>query len=208
MTKPVAVGYRDFIPRPVRRPCRDLLNNPRSPAALVNDMLQGQPRRAGDTLGRFLLNTTVGLAGIFDPAEAWFGVPRHSEDFGQTLAAWRVGEGPYLFLPLAGPTTLRDLAGSGADGAAGIATLLGPGEAASGLRYARTGMGLVDSREALIDPVDEMRRSSLDPYTTYRSAYRQRQQADIENRLGPPMTSSTGAFLPSQAARKGADGSQ
>jgi phospholipid-binding lipoprotein MlaA len=196
VARPVAVGYREHIPRPVRRGVRNALNNLRSPVILVNDMLQGEPRRAGDTLGRFLLNTTVGLGGIFDVAEGWFGVPRHTEDFGQTLAVWGMGEGPYLFLPLAGPTTLRDLAGSGVDGAANIAALLGPGAAASGFRYARTGMGLVDTREALIDPVDEMRRSSLDPYATYRSAYRQRRQADIENRLGPTVTSSTGAFLP------------
>lgn len=202
VARPVAVGYREHIPRPVRRGIRNVLNNLRSPVVLVNDMLQGEPRRAGDTLGRFLLNSTVGLGGIFDVAAAWFGVPRHTEDFGQTLAVWGVGEGPYLFLPLLGPTNLRDLAGSGVDGAAGIAGLLGSGAAASGFRYVRTGMGLVDTREALIDPVDEMRRSSLDPYATYRSAYRQRRQADVENRLGPAVTSSTGAFLPTPAEKR------
>jgi phospholipid-binding lipoprotein MlaA len=201
VTRPVAVGYRDTVPRPVRRGIRNLLNNLRSPVILVNDMLQGEPRRAGDTLGRFVLNTTVGLAGIFDVADAWFGVPRHTEDFGQTLAVWGAGEGPYLFLPLIGPTNLRDLTGSGVDGAANVVTWFGQGAAVSGLRYARGGMGLVDTREALIDPVDEMRRSSLDPYATYRSAYRQRRQADIENRLGPAVTSSTGPFLPTPAEK-------
>jgi phospholipid-binding lipoprotein MlaA len=206
VARPVAVGYREYIPRPVRGGIRNVLNNLRSPVILVNDMLQGQPRRAGDTLGRFLLNTTVGVGGIFDVAGAWFGVQRHTEDFGQTLAVWGVGEGPYLFLPLVGPTNLRDLAGSGVDGAASIASLLGSGAAATAFRYARTGMGLVDTREALIDPVDEMRRTSLDPYATYRSAYRQRRQADIENRLGPAVTSSTGAFLPSPAEKRPPDG--
>jgi phospholipid-binding lipoprotein MlaA len=202
VARPVAVEYRNHIPRPVRRGVRNALNNLRSPVILVNDMLQGQPRRAGDTLGRFLLNTTFGVAGIFDVAQDWFGVPRHTEDFGQTLAVWGATEGPYLFLPLVGPTNPRDLAGSGVDGAASIAGLLGPGAAATGFRYARTGMGLVDTREALIDPVDEMRRTSLDPYITYRSAYRQRRQADIENRIGPAVTSSTGAFLPSPAEKR------
>jgi phospholipid-binding lipoprotein MlaA len=202
VARPVAVEYRNHVPRPVRRGIRNVLNNLRSPVILANDMLQGQPRRAGDTLGRFLLNTTFGVAGIVDVAEAWFGVPRHTEDFGQTLAVWGAGEGPYLFLPLVGPTNPRDLAGSGVDGAASIASLLGPGAAATGFRYARTGMGLVDTREALIDPVDEMRRTSLDPYVTYRSAFRQRRQADIENRLGPAITSSTGAFLPSPAEKR------
>jgi phospholipid-binding lipoprotein MlaA len=195
VVKPVATGYREYVPRPVRRGVRNVLNNLRGPVILVNDMLQGEPRRAGDTLGRFLLNSTFGVAGVFDVAEAWFGVPRHTEDFGQTLAVWGVGEGPFLFLPLAGPTTLRDLAGSGVDGAANVVSWVAP--PVSGLRYVRGGLNLVDTREALLDPVEEMRRTSLDPYATYRAAYRQRRRADIENRIGPAVTSSTGSFLPS-----------
>jgi phospholipid-binding lipoprotein MlaA len=200
VVRPVAVGYRDHVPRPVRRGVRNVLNNLRGPVILANDMLQGEPRRAGDTLGRLLLNSTLGVGGVFDVAEAWFGVSRHTEDFGQTLAVWGVGEGPYLVLPLAGPTTLRDLAGSGVDGAANLTTWVAPGVA--GLRYARAGLNLVDTREALVDPVDEMRRASLDPYATYRSAYRQRRRADVENRLGPAATSSTGSFLPSPAEER------
>ena len=202
LARPVAVEYRTRIPRPVRTGIRNLLNNLRSPIILANDMLQGQSRRAGDTLGRFVLNSTVGVAGIFDVAEDWFGVPRHTEDFGQTLASWGVGEGPYLVLPVLGPSNPRDLAGSGVDGAAGVATFLGSGAAVDAFRITRGGLSLVDTREALIDPIDDMRRSSLDPYVTYRSAYRQRRQADIENRLGPPVTSSTGAILPAPLERK------
>ena len=126
-------------------------------------------------------------------------MPRHTEDFGQTLAVWGLGEGPYLFLPVLGPTNPRDLAGSAVDGAANVVTWFGQGAVVEGLRYGRAGMSLVDTREALIDPVDEMRRTSLDPYVTYRSAFRQRRQADIENRLGPAATSSTGPFLPTPA---------
>ena len=195
VVKPVAIGYREYVPRPVRRGVRNVLNNLRGPVILLNDMLQGEPRRAGDTLGRFLLNSTFGVAGVFDVAEAWFGVSRHTEDFGQTLALWGVGEGPFLFLPLAGPTNLRDLAGSGVDGAANVVSCVAP--PVSGLRYVRGGLNLVDTREALIDPVEEMRRTSLDPYATIRTAYRQRRRADIENRIGPAVTSSTGSFLPS-----------
>jgi phospholipid-binding lipoprotein MlaA len=180
----------------VRRGIRNVLNNLRGPVILANDMLQGQPRRAGDTLGRFVLNSTLGLAGVFDVAEDWFGVPRHTEDFGQTFAVWGIGEGPYIFLPLLGPSNLRDLAGSAVDGAANVVTWFGQGAVVEGLRYGRAGMSLVDTREALIDPVDEMRRTSLDPYVTYRSAFRQRRQADIENRIGPTVTNSAGPFLP------------
>jgi phospholipid-binding lipoprotein MlaA len=200
VARPVAVGYRDYIPRPVRRGVRNVLNDLRSPVILLNDMLQGQSRRAGDTLGRIVLNSTLGLGGIFDVAESRFGVPRHTGDFGQTLAMWGVGEGPFLFLPLAGPTNLRDLAGSGVDGAPPAS----PASSARRRRWAacatpRAALSLVDTREALIDPVDELRRTSSDPYATYRSAYRQRRRADIENRLGPAATSSTGAFLPTPA---------
>lgn len=205
VTRPVAVGYREYIPRPVRRGIRNVLNNLRSPVILANDMLQGQSRRAGDTLGRFVVNSTLGVAGVFDVADTRFGVPRHTEDFGQTLAVWGVREGPFLFLPLAGPTNVRDLAGSGVDGLAGAASFFGQAAALGVLRYPRAGLSLVDTREALLDPVDEMRRTSLDPYATYRSAYRQRRQADIENRIGPAATSSTGAFLPTPA-RKIEDG--
>jgi phospholipid-binding lipoprotein MlaA len=202
VARPVAVGYRDYVPRPLRGGIRNVLNNLRNPVILANDMLQGQQRRAGDTLGRLVLNTTLGLAGIFDVANDWFGVPRHTEDFGQTLAVWGIGEGPFLFIPLLGPTNLRDLAGSGVDGAANITTWFGQGAVVEGLRYSRAGMNLIDTREALIDPVDEMRRTSLDPYATFRSAYRQRRQADIENRLGPSVTSSTGPFLPTPAEER------
>jgi len=199
VARPVAVGYRQYIPAPVRRGVRNVLNNLRSPVILMNDMLQGQSRRAGDTLGRFVLNSTLGLGGIFDVAEGRFGVPRHTEDFGQTLAVWGVGEGPFLFVPLGGPTTLRDLAASAVDGAAGAASFFGQAAALGSLRYPRAALSLVDTREALIDPIDELRRTSLDPYATYRSAYRQRRQADIENRIGPAATSSAGAFLPTPA---------
>lgn len=202
VTRPVAVEYRRAVPRPVRSGIRNVLNNIRSPVILFNDMLQGEPRRAGDTLGRFLLNTTVGVAGLFDVADSWFGVPRHTEDFGQTMAVWGVGEGPYVFLPLFGPTNPRDLAGSTVDGSANLITWFGQGAVVDALRTTRGAMSLVDTREALIDPVDELRRSSLDPYVTYRSAYRQRRQADIENRLGPAVTSSTGAFLPTPAPKE------
>jgi phospholipid-binding lipoprotein MlaA len=202
VARPVAVGYRNYIPGPVRRGVRNALNNLRSPVILLNDMLQGQSRRAGDTLGRFVLNSTLGLGGVFDVAEGRFGVPRHTEDFGQTLAVWGVREGPFLFLPLAGPTNLRDLAGSGVDGAAGVASYFGQAAALGSLRYPRLALGLVDTREALIDPIDELRRTSLDPYATYRSAYRQRRRAEIENRIGPAATSSTGAFLPTPAERR------
>ena len=102
--RPINVAYR-VLPQPVRNSVASVLSNLRTPVVLLNDMLQGQPRRAGDTLGRFVVNTTVGLGGIFDVAESYFGVPVHYEDFGQTLATFGVGEGPFLFIPVLGRPT-------------------------------------------------------------------------------------------------------
>ncbi len=181
--RPVAVGYRAVVPRPVRTGVRNVLGNLRTPVILVNDMLQGEPRRAGDTLGRFLVNSTVGLGGIFDVAAARFGVRGHTEDYGQTFARWGVGEGPYLFIPVLGPSNPRDLAGFGAGIATDPLTWFGQGVAVDVLTGTRAGMTVVDTRESLIEPLDQVERTSLDPYSTLRSAYRQRRRAEIENRL-------------------------
>lgn len=181
--RPVAVGYRKVVPQPVRTGIRNLLGNLRTPVILANDMLQGEPRRAGDTLGRFLINTTVGLGGIFDVAGSQFGVRGHSEDYGQTLAVWGVGEGGYIFIPILGPSNPRDLLGFGLGIAADPLTWVGQGVAVDVLTGSRAGVTVVDTRESLIEPLDAVQRESLDSYATLRSAYRQRRKAEIENRL-------------------------
>lgn len=108
--EPVARGYRSVTPGPVRTGVRNFLRNLRSPVTFVNDLLQGEIERAGVTFVRFGVNTTVGMAGLLDPATS-MGMERHDEDFGQTLAVWGVEPGPYIFVPVLGPTTLRDGAG-------------------------------------------------------------------------------------------------
>ena len=112
--KPIATGYRDGVPAPVRDSVRNFMNNLDTPVVFANDMLQGELTRAKITFVRAGINTTLGVGGLFDVATEW-GYARHSEDFGQTLAVWGVGEGPYLFLPFIGPSNPRDLAGFGAD---------------------------------------------------------------------------------------------
>ncbi|WP_135468169.1 MlaA family lipoprotein [Crenalkalicoccus roseus] len=182
--RPVARGYRTVVPQPVRTGVRNVLGNLRSPVILLNDMLQGEPRRAGDTLGRFVINSTLGLGGIFDVAKSHFGVPGHTADFGQTLGRWGVGEGPYLFVPVLGPSNPRDLLGFGAGVAADPFFWVGQGAVVDGLAWGRVGATVVDTREDLLDPLDELERSSLDPYATLRSVYRQRRRAMIELRPG------------------------
>ncbi|MCB4823496.1 MlaA family lipoprotein [Roseicella aerolata] len=191
--RPVAVGYREVVPQPVRTGIRNLLGNLRTPVILANDMLQGEPRRAGDTLGRFLINSTLGLGGLIDVAGNQFGVRGHAEDYGQTLAVWGVGEGAYLFIPVLGPSNPRDLTGFGLGIAADPLTWVGQGAAVDALLYSRTGVTVVDTRESLIDTLDAVERESLDSYATLRSAYRQRRNAEIRNAVdAPPAAGPTG----------------
>ena len=190
--RPVARGYRAVVPEPVRTGIRNVLGNLRTPVILVNDMLQGEPRRAGDTLGRFVINSTLGLGGIFDVAGSAVGVRGHSEDFGQTFARWGVGEGPYLFVPVLGPSNPRDLTGFAAGIAADPFVWVGQGVVVDALTGTRAGMTVVDTREQLLDPLDQLEQSSLDPYATLRSVYRQRRAAEIENRGSGTGPSATG----------------
>src|SRR5262249_39950823 len=109
--EPVAHGYRAVTPQIVRNGVHNFLHNLRSPVIFTNDVLQGEFKRAGVTAARFGVNSTVGFLGVGDPAES-LGLEVHDEDFGQTLGRWGVGTGPYLFIPVLGPTNLRDGAGS------------------------------------------------------------------------------------------------
>ncbi|MCQ4162070.1 MlaA family lipoprotein [Roseomonas sp. GC11] len=187
LLRPAAQVYRFIIPQPVRGGIRNVLANLRSPVILLNDGLQGETQRFGTTLGRFLLNTTLGVGGIFDVAKD-FGLPAHGEDFGQTLAVWGVGEGPYLFLPVLGPSNPRDLAGFGVDIAANPTTwvIANGNDTVQTLGYVQTGLTVLDAREGLIETLDSVKETSLDPYATLRSAYRQRRQNDIRNGGGQP----------------------
>ena len=191
--RPVAVAYRDVVPKPVRTGIRNVLGNLRTPVILANDMLQGEPRRAGDTLGRFLINSTLGLGGIFDVAGSQFGVKGHTEDYGQTLAVWGVGEGAYLFIPVIGPSNPRDLAGFGLGIASDPLTWVGQGVTVDVLTGTRAGVTVVDTRESLIEVIDIVNSESLDPYATLRSAYRQRRNAEIRNTNDSTAPSAAGA---------------
>ena len=112
--RPLAVAYRYAVPQVVRNPIHNVLTNISSPVTFVNDVTQAKPRRAGDTFMRFVINSTVGVAGLFDVASGW-GYPAHETDFGVTLALWGVPEGPFLFLPVLGPSNPRDALGFGVD---------------------------------------------------------------------------------------------
>ena len=124
--KPAAQAYRFLLPQPVRNGVHNVLNNLATPVELGNDILEAKPRRAGDTTMRFLINTTVGVVGIFDVAKQW-GYPDHENDFGVTLALWGLPEGPFLYLPVFGPSDPRDAVGLGVDSAMDPFTWVGQG---------------------------------------------------------------------------------
>jgi phospholipid-binding lipoprotein MlaA len=181
--EPVSILYGDVVPELGRRGVRNFLDNLRAPVIFVNDVLQGERDRAGVTIGRFFTNTIFGL-GLFDVA-ADFGHDKHDEDFGQTLAVWGIGDGPYLVLPLLGPSNARDLTGIAVDGFVidPFGTILPTGtEVPIGARVARTATDAVDWRHRLAPAIDDIYRNSLDPYATFRTVYRQRRAAEIRNR--------------------------
>ncbi len=177
--RPAAEMYRIFLPPQVRTAIRNVLANLRTPVILANDLLQGETYRAATTTGRFLVNTTVGIGGIFDRATD-FGLIGHTEDFGQTLAVWGAPEGPYLFIPVLGPSSPRDVVGFAADTAINPLTYTA-GETWDAINITRTATTALSTREGLIEPIDQVRATSLDPYATIRSAYRQRRVVEIRN---------------------------
>jgi phospholipid-binding lipoprotein MlaA len=176
--KPAAQAYRYAVPEPVRTSVHNVLVNLGTPVALGNDVLQAKPRRAGDTLMRFVINTTVGVVGLFDVADK-LGYPAHDTDFGMTLALWGMPEGPFLFLPILGPSDPRDAAGFGVDIAMDPFTWVGKGVAVRALNWSKTAISAIDARERVLDAVDQIQKTALDPYATFRSLYRQHRDSQI-----------------------------
>lgn len=177
--RPTALVYRAVFPEPIRDGVRNFLNNLDSPIIFTNDLLQGELARAKVTLVRTVVNTTVGIGGLFDVADRW-GFPRHREDFGQTLATLGIGEGPYLFIPLFGPANPRDLFGYGTDLFFQPLTYVQWGDEWY-VPYARSGVDLIDLRARNIETLDEIEQTSLDYYASVRSLYRQSRNNEINN---------------------------
>jgi phospholipid-binding lipoprotein MlaA len=177
--RPLAVGYRYITTPGIRTGVANVLANIGSPVQLSDDILEAHPRKAGDTLMRFVINTTAGVGGIFDVAKE-VGYPSHENDFGLVLATWGVGAGPFIYLPVLGPNSPRDAVGFGLDVAIDPFTWVGQGTVVQVLDYSRFAIGAVSAREALLDPIDQINKTALDPYATFRSLYRQNRASKIE----------------------------
>lgn len=182
--RPMAVGYRKITNPPVRRAVTDFFTNIRMPITIANDLLQGRPGAALKNSGRFLINLTLGLGGFFDPASG-LGLPLETTDFGVTLARWGVPDGPYLVLPLFGPTTARDFWQIPVDGYFfdPISIYTEHHRFDLHAELLPQFLFLVNLRASAID-AESFLKSAYDPYVFVRDAYRQRRLYKIY--LGNP----------------------
>jgi phospholipid-binding lipoprotein MlaA len=177
---PVANAYRFAIPSTFRDMIHDFLQNLNSPIIFANDVLQAQPGLAGATLGRALVNTTIGFGGFFDVATK-FGVPYHTNDLGITLATWGVESGPYLMLPVLGPSNPRDFFGDVADDFGDPGNIVASQHHRIWASILRGAVSGIDERSRNIESLAEIERTSLDFYATVRSLARQRRAAQIRH---------------------------
>jgi phospholipid-binding lipoprotein MlaA len=207
IAEPIAEAYRDVLPAWLRQGIHNLLANLQEPYTAGNDLLQGNPAAAADALGRFFINSTFGMLGTQDVVAESGGAKRHKTDLGVTFAVWGVDEGPYLMLPVFGPSNLRDGTGRVADY---FVEPTGHVFAATGLGMvgnATMGADIVDTRAEHLDTLKEIRRTSLDEYAAIRSLYRQFRSAAVQASLNGQKDSR--ATLPQgQATATPAAGSQ
>jgi phospholipid-binding lipoprotein MlaA len=184
--RPVAQAYHDYVPEVIRTGVHSFLTILRSPVILFNDAIQGQGKLAGDTFARLWVNTILGLGGIMDVASD-IGIPFHDADFGQTLGVWGLPAGPYLVLPILGPSDVRDGIGLVADNYAdpfnGI--MRKQGDDGTYVLIGRTIVNGLDLRSRNLDILDRIRSTSLDYYATIRSLYQQHREA-LVNHEQPP----------------------
>ena len=176
---PITRGYRFLVPAPARRGVERFFVNLKQPVVFTNLILQGRGRDAVLTFGRFAANTTLGVAGVFDFANDVIGWPRTSADFGQTLAVYGIPSGPYLVVPIFGPSNARDTVGNVADQAMNPLTyFFAPLQLQWSLIFG--GSQGIAYREANADALDALRDASVDFYAALRSAYTQSREGAVQ----------------------------
>ncbi len=177
---PLGEGYRFVMPDYLERRVSLFLNNLRSPVSIANQLLQADFEGFENELTRTVVNTTIGLGGIYDIATRW-DILSENEDFGQTLAVWGVPDGPYVVAPFLGGVVLRDAIGFMVDGFADPVDLFLTGSARKALARSRTGMDFFTTKLNVQDGLRALTKDSLDPYATIRSAYIQQRRASISD---------------------------
>jgi phospholipid-binding lipoprotein MlaA len=173
IARPVARGYQKVVPSPVRTSVSNFMDNLFYPVTMANDLLQGKFKGFGQDTSRFLLNTTVGLGGLFDPATK-VGLQKNEEDLGQTFGVWGIKPGPYFVIPILGPSDVRDGIGKVGDGFMSPLSYVKNNY----IRYGVYGVYIVDVRYRLL-PQDHLLDESYDPYSFLRNAYLQRRQYQV-----------------------------
>lgn len=179
--RPLAWGWKEGVPLGLRNIVRNIVDNLKTPVILANDIFQLEWERAGNTTARGIMNTLLGFGGAADLASE-MGFPRHTEDFGQTLAVYDLGPGPYLMLPFFGPSNPRDILGRGVDIFLDPTSFVNiPIEFTAAIRAA----DVIDFRARNFNQIDELQRTSLDYYATLRSLFWQRRKDEINNGRTP-----------------------
>jgi phospholipid-binding lipoprotein MlaA len=196
LLRPVARGYVKITPAPVRTSVHNFLDNLAYTKTIINDFLEGKWQDGGTDTARLVLNTTIGIGGLFDPASK-AGLDRHHTDFGQTLGIWGVPSGPYLLLPILGPSTVRDAIGLLPDEYTTLPAYIRP----VWIPWTIGAMYGVDVRVGLLDE-DKLIESAYDPYAFVRNVWLQRREYLIHGDTSgapdepPPSDDDSGAAAP------------
>jgi phospholipid-binding lipoprotein MlaA len=177
---PVAKSYKDTLPAPVRQSVHDFLQNLNEPDVFANDVLQAQGGLAASSLMRLMINSTIGMGGLLDPAGD-MGLAYHTNDFGITLATWGFRDGPYLVIPILGPSNERDVAGLVADSFADPADYVASEYGYLWVAVVRSAVAGVDELSRNYESLEDLEKTSLDYYATIRSLYSQRRAALIRH---------------------------
>lgn len=180
LIEPLSSAYIFLLPEVVRDSVQNFFRNLRSPLYVANNVLQGDFGDAGVGAARFVINSTVGVGGLFDVA-ANQGLGFEPEDFGQTLASWGVGDGFYIVWPILGPSSLRDSVGSFADSTANPWRILAFARDEEALYFIGSGVEALDQRSRLLTSIRDLRGNSLDYYSSLKSVYEQRRSAVISD---------------------------
>ncbi|MCV6599580.1 MAG: VacJ family lipoprotein [Alphaproteobacteria bacterium] len=178
--EPAAKGYRYITTESIRESVKNFLDNLKQPLYFANNLLQADIGGAGLNLSRFVVNTTVGVAGLFDVATS-YGVDNDKEDFGQTLATWGVGAGPYIVLPILGPSNARDTAGLGVTWNTDPVNIYADNTDRDGIVYTKAALEGLSLREENIETLSSLKETSIDFYSTMRSIYKQRRADAISD---------------------------
>lgn len=181
--RPVASGYRDVVPDIMQEAIGNIFHNMKTPLFMANNLLQGDFDKFGDNFARLFLNTTLGLGGMIDIGSR-ADLPYQEADLGQTFGSWGIDSGPYLVLPLLGPSDPRDLVGYGIESVGDPFSVEMRAHGYTYAPYIRGGVEIIHNQAQNIDQFDELERSSLDFYAAARSLYQQNREGMVQAARG------------------------